>query len=101
MQQILYFPPTDAELADWKPTFTVIYTPQLSLDGYDKGRCILVDVDAYVTRIMGTDYFGESKKGGLRMLNAKVYREGGMVLHAGAKVTPVKRADGSVDRRLL
>jgi phosphoenolpyruvate carboxykinase (ATP) len=35
------------------------------------------------------------------MLNAKVYRDGGMVLHAGAKVTPVQRADGTVDRRLI
>jgi phosphoenolpyruvate carboxykinase (ATP) len=101
MQQILYFPPTQDEIANWKPAFTIIYTPGFYLEGYDKGRCILVDVENYVTRIMGTDYFGESKKAGLRMLNAKVYRDGGLVLHAGAKVTPVKRADGSVDRRLL
>src|SRR5262249_25154656 len=39
MQQILYFPPTAAELADWKPKFRVLYTPGLSLEGYDKGRC--------------------------------------------------------------
>jgi phosphoenolpyruvate carboxykinase (ATP) len=54
-----------------------------------------------VTRILGSDYFGESKKGGLRMLNAKVFRDGGLVLHAGAKLTPVKDANGKVTKKLL
>lgn len=101
MQQILYFPPDPSELADWKPVFQVIYTPGCPAEGQDKNRIILVDVDRYVTRILGTDYFGESKKGGLRMLNAKVFREGGLVLHAGAKLTPVKGEGGKVERRLL
>jgi phosphoenolpyruvate carboxykinase (ATP) len=101
MQQILYFPPEPAELANWQPQFQVIYTPGCKAEGQDKDRIILVDVDRYVTRIMGSDYFGESKKGGLRMLNAKVYREGGLVLHAGAKATPVKDAAGKVTKKLL
>src|SRR5262249_38689544 len=70
MQQILYFPPDPAELANWEPEFQVIYTPGCPAEGQDKNRIILVDVDHYVTRILGSDYFGESKKGGLRMLNA-------------------------------
>src|SRR5439155_16316439 len=90
-----------AERAAFKPRFQVIYTPGLSVDGFDKGRVILVDLDRYVTRIMGSDYFGESKKGGLRMLNALVYRDGGLMLHAGAKVTPVRGADGKVQRKLI
>jgi len=101
MHQILYFPPDPAELANWQPQFQVIYTPGCPAEGQDKGRAILVDVDRYVTRILGSDYFGESKKGGLRMLNAKVFREGGIVLHAGAKLTPVKGADGKVEKKLL
>lgn len=101
MQQILYFPPEVAELANWQPQFEVIYTPGCKATGQDKDRVILVDIDRYVTRIMGSDYFGESKKGGLRMLNAKVYRDGGMVLHAGAKLTPVKGKDGTVTKKLL
>ena len=79
MQQILYFPPDKAELADWEPEFNILYTPGCAAEGQDKNRVILVDVDRYVTRILGSDYFGESKKGGLRMLNAKVYRDGGIV----------------------
>jgi phosphoenolpyruvate carboxykinase (ATP) len=101
MQQVLYFPVTEAERAEFRPAFEVVYTPGLYVDGFDKGRCILVDVERYVTRIMGSDYFGESKKGGLRMLNAKVYREGGLMLHAGAKATPVKGTDGRIERKLI
>jgi phosphoenolpyruvate carboxykinase (ATP) len=41
--------------------------------------------------VMGADYFGESKKGVLRMLNEYVYQQGGLVLHAGAKA--VTRTD--------
>jgi phosphoenolpyruvate carboxykinase (ATP) len=101
MQQILYFPADPSELANWQPEFNVIYTPGCPAEGQDKNRIILVDIDNYVTRILGSDYFGESKKGGLRMLNAKVFREGGLVLHAGAKLTPVKAKDGSVDKKLI
>lgn len=101
MQQILYFPPDPAELAHWEPEFQVIYTPGCVAEGQDKGRAMLVDVDRYVTRILGSDYFGESKKAGLRMLNAKVYRAGGLVLHAGAKLTPVKGQDGKAEQKLL
>ncbi len=101
MQQILYFPPDQSELANWQPEFQIIYTPGCKAEGQDKDRIILVDIDNYVTRILGSDYFGESKKGGLRMLNAKVFREGGLVLHAGAKLTPVKGKDGSAGKKLI
>ncbi len=87
MQKILYFPVSPEDKAENE--FTLIYTPDLTVDGYDDGRIITVDLDSYVTRVIGSDYFGESKKGGLRMLNHKVYKEGGLVLHAGAKIIPV------------
>jgi phosphoenolpyruvate carboxykinase (ATP) len=47
-----------------------------------------VDLDHYVTRVLNSDYFGESKKGGLRMWNDIVYGKGGLALHAGLKVIP-------------
>jgi phosphoenolpyruvate carboxykinase (ATP) len=53
---------------------------------------IAVDLDGGVTRVLNSDYFGESKKGGLRMWNKKVYDLGGLSLHAGLKVIPT--ADG-------
>ncbi|TMB55551.1 MAG: phosphoenolpyruvate carboxykinase (ATP) [Chloroflexi bacterium] len=49
---------------------------------------IAVDLGAGITRIFNSDYFGESKKGGLRMWNALVYARGGLAMHAGCKVVP-------------
>ena len=88
MQQKLYFERNDG--AD--PEVTVIYTPGLPAPGYPDDRVIAVDLDHYVTRVLNSDYFGESKKGGLRMWNDIVYRKGGLALHAGLKVIPT--ADG-------
>ncbi len=89
MQGILYYPATQAELADFEPAMTVIYTPNLKAEGYPEDRLIAVDLDNYITRVFHSDYFGESKKGGLRMWNKIVYERGGLALHAGCKVIPV------------
>ncbi|HEX6330540.1 MAG TPA: phosphoenolpyruvate carboxykinase [Actinomycetota bacterium] len=87
MQQKLYFPRDGGD-----PEVQVIYTPNLAAPGYPDERVIAVDLDNGVTRVLNSDYFGESKKGGLRMWNAKVYGLGGLALHAGLKVIPT--ADG-------
>ena len=84
MQQQLYFPADD----DWAPVFNVIYTPGLTAPGKPDDRMILVDLDNYVTRVLGSDYFGESKMGGLRMWNHYVYQRGGLALHSGLKTFP-------------
>ncbi len=68
------------------PTFQIIYTPGLQLEDMPGGQVILVDLANYITYIIGPDYFGESKKAALRMLNDYVYERGGLVLHAGAKL---------------
>ena len=59
-------------------------------------RVIAVDLNANITRVLNSDYFGESKKGGLRMWNNIVYDRGGLSLHAGCKVMP---RDGDANRR--
>ncbi|HJS25757.1 MAG TPA: phosphoenolpyruvate carboxykinase (ATP), partial [Actinomycetota bacterium] len=84
MQQKLYFPRVDGQ----EPEVEVVYTPNLEASGYPDDRVIAVDLDRGVTRVLGSDYFGESKKGGLRMWNKKVYDLGGLALHAGLKVVP-------------
>jgi phosphoenolpyruvate carboxykinase (ATP) len=89
MQQHLYYPATEAELASFEPRLTIIYTPNLEMNGYPADRLIAVDLDNGVTRVFNSDYFGESKKGGLRMWNQMVYDRGGLALHAGCKVIPV------------
>jgi phosphoenolpyruvate carboxykinase (ATP) len=89
MQQHLYYPATAEELERFEPAVTVIYTPNLKAEGYPEERLIAVDLESYVTRVFHSDYFGESKKGGLRMWNKIVYERGGLALHAGCKVIPV------------
>src|SRR5256714_1742271 len=91
MQQQLYFdrnPKAEAE-----PELTVIYTPNLKAEGFPDDRLILVDLEQGVTRVFNSDYFGESKKGGLRMWNKLVYDRGGLPLHAGCKIIPTKDGD--------
>src|SRR5204862_1344099 len=69
MQQKLYF---DREPGD-EPAVQVIYTPNLSIPGYPDDRVIAVDLEAGVTRVINSDYFGESEKGGLRLWNSLAY----------------------------
>jgi phosphoenolpyruvate carboxykinase (ATP) len=83
MQQKLYFPRQGGE-----PALHVIYTPNLPAPGYPDDRLIAVDLENGVTRVLNSDYFGESKKGGLRMWNTIVHDRGGLALHAGCKVIP-------------
>ena len=88
MQQFLYFPVATTTPGP-EPDITVIYTPNLAAPGYPEDRLIAVDLEANVTRVLNSDYFGESKKGGLRMWNNIVYDSGGLPMHAGGKVVPM------------
>jgi len=85
MQQFLYY----TEDLPSQPELTIIYTPNLKAPGYPNDRLIAVDLEKGVTRVLNSDYFGESKKGGLRMWNKVVHDRGGLALHAGCKVIPV------------
>ncbi len=85
MQRQLYYPCTDTST---EPEVTVVYTPNLEAPGFPNDRLIAVDLDNNVTRVFNSDYFGESKKGGLRKWNKVVYDRGGLSLHAGCKVIP-------------
>jgi phosphoenolpyruvate carboxykinase (ATP) len=89
MQQILYYLATRKEIESFEPAVTVIYTPNLKAESYPDDRLIAVDLENNITRVLNSDYFGESKKGGLRMWNKIVYDRGGLALHSGCKVIPV------------
>ncbi|MGH2723962.1 MAG: phosphoenolpyruvate carboxykinase [Actinomycetota bacterium] len=88
MQRKLYYPRRNGD-----PEVHVIYTPNLEAPGYPDDRIIAVDLENGVTRILNSDYFGESKKGGLRMWNKIVYARGGLSLHAGCKVVPAPEGE--------
>ena len=91
MQRQLWFPVEDGE--EFEPELTVIYTPGLTAPGKPESRLITVDLEQGVNRVFNSDYFGESKKGILRMWNKLVYDRGGIPLHAGCKIIPTDRGD--------
>jgi phosphoenolpyruvate carboxykinase (ATP) len=91
MQQQLYFAADEEE--DVEPELTIVYTPNLKAEGCPDDRLITVDLEQGVTRVFNSDYFGESKKGGLRMWNKLVYDRGGLALHAGCKIIPTSAGD--------
>lgn len=94
MQQILSFPRSANETEQqqrepFRPQLRVIMTPGC-LSAETPGEvAVIVDLENWTTYVLGSDYFGESKKGMLRMLNEYIYQLGGLVLHAGAKVVTV------------
>lgn len=95
MQQCLSFTRAQVEseakrAKPFEPTLRIVYTPNLFLPDMPGKQAILVDLANWTTHIIGADYFGESKKGALRMLNEWVYRNGGLTLHAGAKAVRAK-----------
>lgn len=96
MQRQLFYPLEDGDTSE--PVTTVVYTPNLAAPGYPNDRAILVDLDTNITRVLSSDYFGESKKGGLRMWNNIVFDRGGLALHAGCKQIPV---DGDLKTMLI
>ena len=93
MQHVLYFHDPDTVEEEFEPELIVLYTPNLAMPGYPDDRLIAVNLDLNVTRVFHSDYFGESKKGGLRMWNKLVYDRGGLPLHAGCKTIPTPRGD--------
>lgn len=71
------------------PINGTVTTPELmviDVPEWSKGeRRILVDPDAGVTYVLGSDYYGEIKKGFLRMVMYRGKKAGGLGLHAGSK----------------
>ena len=97
MQSHLYFPADE----DWSPDFTVIYTPGLIPHGKPDDCLIIVDLENWITRVLGSDYFGESKMGGLRMWNRLVFDRGGLGLHAGLKTFPAESTPDGEEHSML
>lgn len=84
--EMLFAPDKDKE-----PDFTIIDIPEWP------ERKVLVDPVSHNTVILGTDYCGEVKKAGLRMMMYwHKLKFGGLGLHAGSKVLKVKDASGKL-----
>ncbi len=94
MQQIMAFPREMVETPEqlsqpYEPTFRLVMAPGLEAQGMPGGQAMIVDLENWTTYVIGADYFGESKKGALRMLNEYTYQRGGLTLHAGAKAVTI------------
>lgn len=72
--------------------------PQLTLidipEWQEKDRQILVFPDERLTLVLGSDYYGEVKKGFLRMSMWEAKRKGMLGLHAGSKMIRAVGKDG-------
>jgi phosphoenolpyruvate carboxykinase (ATP) len=76
------------------PEFNVIYIPEWQ----EKDRQIIVFPEIGVTYVLGSDYYGEAKKGFLRLAMWHAKQNGMLGLHAGAKILKAKVPGGKIKK---
>lgn len=76
------------------PAFNLIYVPEWQ----EKDRQVLVLPELGVTYVLGTDYFGEAKKGFLRLAMWYAKQNEMLGLHAGSKIIRAKDTKGDLKR---
>ncbi len=76
------------------PELNLVYVPEW----HEKDRQALVFPEIGVTYVLGTDYFGEAKKGFLRMAMWHAKTRGMLGLHAGSKLIIARDANGKLKR---
>lgn len=72
----------------------LIYVPEWQ----EKERQIIVIPEQGITYVLGTDYFGETKKGFLRMAMWQAKQNGMLGLHAGSKIVKAKDNEGKLKK---
>lgn len=76
------------------PKLYLLYVPEWQ----EKDRQILVFPEIGVTYVLGSDYYGEAKKGFLRMAMWAAKQDGMLGVHAGAKIVKAKDNTGRIKR---
>ncbi|MEE9164109.1 MAG: phosphoenolpyruvate carboxykinase [Thermoplasmata archaeon] len=76
------------------PRMTLVDLPEWQ----EKDRQILVFPEIATTYVLGSDYYGEIKKGFLRLGMWHAKRKGMLGMHAGSKILKARGADGKVRR---
>nr|CAJ75104.1 similar to phosphoenolpyruvate carboxykinase [Candidatus Kuenenia stuttgartiensis] len=84
------FPPKQ----ETEPKQYIIYIPEWQ----ESARQIVVFPEISTTVVLGTDYYGESKKGFLRMAMWNAKQRGMLGLHAGAKIIKARGIDGGIKK---
>jgi phosphoenolpyruvate carboxykinase (ATP) len=74
------------------PELYLLYVPEWQ----EKDRQILVFPEIGVTYVLGSDYYGEAKKGFLRMAMWAAKQKGMLGVHAGAKIIKAKDRTGKI-----
>jgi phosphoenolpyruvate carboxykinase (ATP) len=82
MLDLLLFDESEVVLGKDRPRLYLLYIPEWQ----EKDRQILVFPEIGVTYVLGSDYFGEAKKGFLRMAMWYAKQKGFLGIHAGAKI---------------
>ncbi len=78
-----------------EPLLQILHIPEWQ----EKDRQVLVFPEIRTTYVLGTDYYGEDKKGFLRMAMYEAKQRGMLGLHAGAKVLRASdRKSGKIKR---
>jgi len=82
--------PKAAELADFKPEYTIVNLPSFKADPARHGSCsdtvIAVNLTEKMILIGNTEYSGEMKKGVFGLLNFLLPAEGVMPMHCSANI---------------
>ena len=76
------------------PELYLLHVPEWQ----EKDRQILVFPEIGVTYVLGSDYYGEAKKGFLRMAMWAAKQKGMLGIHAGAKIVKAKDEAGKIKR---
>ena len=76
------------------PDLSLVYIPEW----HERHRQILVFPRAGITYVLGTDYYGEVKKGFLRMAMWQAKQQNMLGLHAGTKLLVAKDKHGKLRR---
>jgi len=94
MLDLLLFDESEVVLGKDRPRLYLLYIPEWQ----EKDRQILVFPEIGVTYVLGSDYFGEAKKGFLRMAMWYAKQKGFLGIHAGAKIVRARGPDGRLRR---
>ncbi|MBX6743505.1 MAG: phosphoenolpyruvate carboxykinase [Acetobacteraceae bacterium] len=86
----MFIRPQRAELAGFKPDYTILHAPEFEADpardGCRSGTCIALSFAAKVILICGTSYAGEIKKSIFTVMNWLLPERGVLPMHCSANV---------------
>jgi phosphoenolpyruvate carboxykinase (ATP) len=86
----LFIRPREAQLADHKPEFTLVFAPDFQCDperdGTRSETCIVINFDRRLVLIVGTSYAGEMKKSVFTLLNYLLPPKNILPMHCSANV---------------